>query len=245
MVLFKDWEKLDAKMQSKLSRDILLKELMIILEKDNVKVKYNCHILKNIYFPYIQIKLRMIKTSLICIKYLIISNEGKEGLCYLDKLVITLKEAYKLSKDPKNEIFFSDESLSSNFLEYLSLFSEKITKKEENENILEIINLLIGNLKNNASNQVVRAKFFEKKNLGIFSYFFHFFEFEDKNIIENESKTQEIDKRYIYIFIKIKLLSRTQKIFEIYTNLTGLFRNLAIDSECIGKFLEINVVLIL
>lgn len=39
----------------------------------------------------------------------------------------------------------------------------------------------------------------------------------------------------------MKKINRSQKIFEIYTNLTGLFRNLAIDSECIAKFLETDV----
>ena len=38
MVLFKDFDKLDDKMQGKFNRDILLKGLMIFLEKDNIKV---------------------------------------------------------------------------------------------------------------------------------------------------------------------------------------------------------------
>lgn len=38
MVLFKDWEKLESKNQSKFNRGKLLNNLTIFLEKDNVKV---------------------------------------------------------------------------------------------------------------------------------------------------------------------------------------------------------------
>ena len=122
--------------------------------------------------------------------------------------MISLKEAEKLSKDPKNEAFFFDETLSSNFLEFLEIFSEKISEKEESEKKLEIINLLIVVLKNNASNQAVRKRFFERKNLEIFSYFFHFFVFFDEKSqkTENLQNSKNSDKRFFltifFIFLR-------------------------------------------
>jgi len=118
--------------------------------------------------------------------------------------MICLKEASKLSKDPKNDAFFIDETLSSNFLEYMAMFSQEITPNEESENKLEMVNLLITVLKNNASNQGVRAKFFETKNLEIFSFFFHFFTFDENNKkeIENCLKNTDLDKRLEIILKK-------------------------------------------
>lgn len=156
--------------------------------------------------------------------------EIKHGCEYTENLMKFLKEAAKLSKDPKNESLFLDEALSSNLLEFLKGLTEKKEKETESDEKLEIINLLITTLKNNASNQSIRAKFFETKNLETLGFFFHFFSFDEKtrNLLDSNAKNTEFDKR-------------TLKIFEIYTNLTGLFRNLAIDSECISRFLEIQV----
>ena len=112
-------------------------------------------------------------------------------------LSICLKEAAKLSKDQKNDVFFVDESLSSNVLEYMALLSQEINPKEESENKLEIVNSMIIVLKNNAANQGVRAKFFETKNLEILSFFFHYFTFDEKTTteIENCTKNTDLDKR--------------------------------------------------
>ena len=142
-------------------------------------------------------KLRSIKACFICLKILFSSDLGKISLDLYDVLLICLKEAAKLSKDQKNDVFFVDESLSSNLLEYLALFSQEIYPKEESENKLEMVNLMIIVLKNNAANQGVRTKFFETKNLEILSFFFHYFAFDEKTTteIENCTKNTDLDKR--------------------------------------------------
>lgn len=135
---------------------------------------------------------------MICIK-IFISYENKIKLWQLYPYLITvLKEALKVSKDPKSEISFVDEALSLNFLEYLLLIKPEISNEENSEEKLEILNLLIATLKNNASNKDVRKKFFEKKNLEIFNHYFHFFTFDEKkmNEIEMNIKSAELDKRF-------------------------------------------------
>lgn len=134
---------------------------------------------------------------MICIKTLIISEKTRNLWGFSNYLQKSLKEAFKISKDPKSEPCFVDEALSLNFIEYLFLIKEEITSKENSEEKLEILNFLVGILKNNASDPGVRVKIFEKTNLEIFHHYFHYFFFDEEtmNKIENFAKAADFDKR--------------------------------------------------
>ena len=65
-------------------------------------------------------------------------------------------------------------------------------------------------MKNETQNELIRKKYFEDKNLKLLASFLHYF---DLSVIKNDPKMKE-------------------KILNLYTQVTGLLRNLAIDMQC-------------
>lgn len=104
-----------------------------------------------------------------------------------------LVEGFKISKDQNNEYLFIDEGLSLNLLEMLNILKKMISANEKSIILLDILNYSIGILKNNSSNENLRVKLFEKENMDLLSYFFHFFDMsfcnkkeENDNELNNE-----------------------------------------------------------
>lgn len=154
---------------------------------------------------------------------------------FLKILLKALIQGFKLSKDQNNESNMINESIGSNLLDIMMVLKFIIKKNENNIYLIDIINFSVGILKNNAGDQNFRSKLLEKCNIETVCYYFHFFhdvDFSNKNQ-EEEKKEKTLDE------------IRNSKILSIYINITCLFRNLAVQSECIQKYLETEVNIIL
>lgn len=142
-------------------------------------------------------------------------------------------QGFKLSKDQNNESIMINESIGSNLLDIMLMLKSIIKKNENNIYLIDIINFSVGILKNNAGDQNFRSKLLDICNIETICYYFHFFSDVDFSNKSQEEEKQEKEKTPVEM--------KNSKILSIYVNITCLFRNLAVQSECIQKYLETNV----
>jgi hypothetical protein len=96
----------------------------------------------------------------------------------LERLILVLRESFKISKDPNNDKILAGEGIVRILIEYLEIFKKIVKPSEQDEAILDVIHLTFGVLKNGAANEEMRKKILEPKVLETIAQFMHYFDLD-------------------------------------------------------------------
>ena len=175
-----------------------------------------------------KIRMRAVRLSLtvlrsLGIKNMVLNIPNKEVILPPDALyellLVILREALKLSKDKSAETDLLEENLTQSYFGLLLAIQQTITPAEVTEQTVELLRFVFDVLKQESSIDSIRKRYFEPANLRLATHFLHYFEL---------SVCKSADVR--------------EKIFVLYTAITALLRNLAIDVQCTAAYIRHNVI---
>lgn len=89
-----------------------------------------------------------------------------------------LTQSLKLSKNQENDQLVIEEKITQLYIDILIEIRESMKPDVFNERIIDLSTLLFQILKNQASNDNLREKFFEPKNLVTINEYLHFYSLE-------------------------------------------------------------------
>ncbi|KAL4489170.1 hypothetical protein ABPG73_005657 [Tetrahymena malaccensis] len=213
-ILIFDWQKQTKENQEIYCRESLLQGLISLLINLQ-SVKGRARILKQSLQMFRVIGYQRIVDSNFECTESIITNED-----YLELVITVLKEIFNYTKDKEIISILVEEGIFGEVVETLQSLKAYITPKYNKITGIDILYIFIQILKNLANEEKLRYRFFEKRAMEIISGYLHHFEL---NLDEKDE-------------------DRDSKIMKLYSQITALLRNLAVDINCTRVFLEFGII---